>query len=156
MNERQGLKRSRTSRDGYLAWRERAQSFDRMVACYSTTRFFAGQAEPESLSVVRVSPDYFELFAVKPAAGRFPRPEESEPGRNNAAVLSYGFWAGRFSRDPDVIGRSLRLDDSGYTVVGVAPGQFWFPADGTQIWTPFVARAAADSGDRDLTVLARL
>jgi len=59
VNERQGLKRSRTSRDDYLAWRERAQSFDRMVACFSTTRVFAGQAEPESRSVVRVSPDYF-------------------------------------------------------------------------------------------------
>ncbi len=156
LNQRQGLRRSSVSREDFLAWRERSRSFERLVACYSTIRGFSGQGEPRRVRTDRVSSGYFEYFGLTPAAGRFPRPEESEPGRSNVIVLSHGFWTEQFARDPSVIGRSVRLDDAEYTVIGVAPSGFWFPSVRVQLWTPFAERAAAITGPRELLVLGRL
>ncbi|HET9479971.1 MAG TPA: ABC transporter permease, partial [Pyrinomonadaceae bacterium] len=61
--------------------------------------------------------------------------EEDQPGANNVAIVSEGFWQRRYGRDESLVGRSLTLDDKPYTVVGVMPSGFRFPGE-YDIWLP--------------------
>ena len=67
--------------------------------------------------------------------GRALLPEEDEVGSGLVAILSYEYWQSRFAGDPDVVGRTVTLDDAPYTVVGVMPREFYFPAGGNDVWT---------------------
>ncbi|HMI54280.1 MAG TPA: ABC transporter permease, partial [Candidatus Saccharimonadales bacterium] len=97
-------------------------------------------AEPRQISGQMVSANYFELLGLRPASGRFFLPDEdSKPGGNNIAILSYSLWANKFGSDPRVVGRILTLNATPYTVIGVAPhgfkGTFTF-ANAEQVWIP--------------------
>ncbi|MFP3939967.1 MAG: ADOP family duplicated permease [Thermoanaerobaculia bacterium] len=109
-----------------------------------------------------VSASYFETLGVAPAAGRFFRAEENEPGSASVVVLSYGLWQRRFGGEPGVVGRTLELDGRGYRVVGVAPRSLEDPRlshDGApELWRSpprYFATAISRSG-RSLTAIARL
>ena len=72
-----------------------------------------------------VTGNYFSTLGLTPARGRFFLPEEdSTPGAHAVAVMNYGTWQARFAGAPDIIGRTLRLDNVVFTVIGVAPPQF--------------------------------
>ena len=60
---------------------------------------------------------------------------KTSPGKNQVAILSYGFWRSRFAGDPQAVGRTLELNSKKYTVVGVMPADFRFPAQ-AQLWIP--------------------
>lgn len=77
--------------------------------------------EPARLSAVASSAGYFGLVGVRPLLGRGFTPEEDRPGGARTVVLGEAFWRARFRGDPGVIGRTIRLDDKAYTVVGVVP-----------------------------------
>lgn len=79
----------------------------------------------ERVDVELVSASYFDVLGVSPVLGRtFFADDETTPGANPIAVLSYDFWQTRFTGDPNVIGRTLRMNDSAIVVVGVAPPRF--------------------------------
>src|ERR1700681_1582130 len=87
-----------------------------------------------------VSASYFDLLGIRPAAGRFFLPDEdTKPGGNNVAVLSYSLWTNKFGADPNVVGQTLTLNASRYTVIGVArpgfKGTFTF-VNAEEIWIP--------------------
>lgn len=111
------------------------------VACYVPVALtWSGGAEPKQVSGLLVSANYFDVLGVRPAAGRFFFPgEDTKPSGNNVAVISYSLWANKLGGDPGAIGRTLQLNATPYTVIGVAPpgfkGTFTFaPAD--EIWIP--------------------
>jgi len=72
----------------------------------------------------------FEVLGVRPAAGRFFRPEDDRPGQPLTAVLSHRCWQSRFQGDPGILGRSLRLGGRSCQVLGVAPAGFFGPVGG--------------------------
>jgi len=90
------------------------------------------------LSSPRVSPNLFSVLGVQPAMGRGFLPEEQAPGRDQVVVLSQTVWRNLFAADPAILGKQIRLNDAPYTVVGVMPRGFVFPANDTspQIWLP--------------------
>jgi putative ABC transport system permease protein len=109
----------------------------------SQTKFFTGMlvyrrvtvglipdtARPDAGSAVLwgllVSGNYFSLFDVKPALGRTFLPEEDQAlGKSPVAVISYNLWQRAFNGSQDVIGRSIKLNNRVYTVIGVAPKSF--------------------------------
>jgi predicted permease len=97
-------------------------------------------SEPRQIFGQMVSANYFELLGLRPASGRFFLPDEdSKPGGNNIAVVSYSMWANKFGADPNVVGRTLTLNATPYTVIGVAPhgfkGTFTF-GNAEQVWIP--------------------
>jgi predicted permease len=105
-----------------------------------------GIGEPERLTSVPVTENFFALLGVEPAIGRSFTSEECR-GKYSAPpamLLSYGFWRRRFSSDPNVVGRKLMLDNEPVMVVGVLPASFDFAsvfAPGTPIdifipWPP--------------------
>jgi predicted permease len=91
------------------------------------------------LSGVLVTPNLFSLLDVEPLLGRTFLPSEGEPGREHEVLLSESLWRTTFGGDPGVVGRTLRLNDEPYVVVGVMPQRFTFPAreaDQIDVWAP--------------------
>jgi putative ABC transport system permease protein len=95
------------------------------------------QGEPESISVLSVSANLFRVLGVTPSLGRAFRSEEQIPGNQRVVILSNDLWRTRFEADPDVLGRSIRINMRDYEIVGVMPASFTFPTAGIQVWVPF-------------------
>ena len=85
-----------------------------------------GVGEPERLTRVPVSENFFGLLGVQPELGRLFTTEECQWNGPKAVLLSHGLWRRRFSSDPGIVGRPLTLDSEPVTVVGVLPASFDF------------------------------
>jgi predicted permease len=94
-----------------------------------------GAGEAERVSARLVSSDFFSVLDVKPALGRAFAPGEDEPGAGPVAMISADLWQRKFSAAPDVVSKSLTLDDKTYTIVGVIPANFSL-FSGTQVYVP--------------------
>jgi predicted permease len=125
------------------------------LAGYTSPRVLTRQegGAPEVLFAELVTGNYFKTLGLSPSAGRFFVPEEDVPGGPAVAVLNYGSWRTRFGGTPDIIGRTVRLNDIVFTVVGVAPRgfigvnaifgpDFWLPAETTERVWPTQMRGA--------------
>ena len=101
---------------------------------------WSGGAEPRQLQGQMVSASYFDLLGLRPAAGRFFLPDEdTKPGGNNVAVLSYSLWTNKFGANSNVVGQTITLNATSYTIIGVAPhsfkGTFTF-LNAEEVWIP--------------------
>jgi ABC-type lipoprotein release transport system permease subunit len=92
-------------------------------------------ANPELLNGAKVSSGWFDTFDVHPYLGRAFTPEEDQPGAGNEVVLSYRAWKKRFGSDPNIIGRTLMLNNQAYRVVGVMGPSFNWPNQ-AELWVP--------------------
>lgn len=94
--------------------------------------------DPAVVSTVVVTPEIFSLLKVAPLTGRYLFSDDGKTGAAPVVVLSEGLWRNRFGADPTIIGRSIHLDQQGYTVVGIMPAGFRVPVFGAQqeIWIP--------------------
>ncbi len=86
------------------------------------------------VALSEVSPDFLSVLDVDPASGRTFSTDEARSGRR-VAIVSYAFWRGRLAGRSDFGRRPIRLDGEPYTVIGVMPPAYDFPA-GTEIWVP--------------------
>ncbi len=105
---------------------------------YLGDRIVAG-SELERASCQLVSGSYFQLLGVRPFLGSMLGPEDdTAPGGNPVAVVSYPFWAGRLDSDPDAVGSTIRLQDRQYVILGIAPPSFRGHVVGASpdIWVP--------------------
>ncbi len=101
---------------------------------------WSGGAEPKQVLGQLVSANYFDVLGLTPVLGRFFLPDEdSKPGGNNVAVLSYSLWVNKFGSDPNIAGKTLTLNATPYTVIGVGPrgfkGTFIF-GNAEEVWVP--------------------
>ena len=98
-----------------------------------------GSSQPERIVFLTVAPNYLALLGVKPELGRWFDPEDQTPGFTLDVVISNGLWKGAFGGDPHMLGRSLRLDNDVYRVIGVMPAGFQDPGRtpqqrNTELW----------------------
>jgi predicted permease len=136
-----------------LFLQQRAHSFDRITAQRGESPTLLGLGDPEVLGGASVSPGSLELLGMRPVLGRlFNSEEEKLGGASPAIIVSDRIWRERLGADLRAVGRSIRLDDRVYSIVGVAPPGFHFPyiAD---VWLPMQLNAL---DHRDLLVIARL
>ena len=123
----------------YLDYRAQTQTLDGLIA---HTNFFANLSVDGSAELVIgevVSDNYFDVLGVRPAIGRaFTRDELAAPGAAAVAILSHSFWQSRFGGDPGITRRTIRLNGTVYSIIGVAPEKFggMFPAVTAQMWIP--------------------
>jgi predicted permease len=97
---------------------------------------WAGRGEPARIPAVEVSERFFRMLGVYPIRGRtFVSSEESAP-RPDAVILSYQLWKIRCGGDPHILGKTVQLDGRPFTVIGMMPEGFDFPAK-SQLWLPF-------------------
>ena len=101
---------------------------------------WSGGAEPKNVAGQLVTANYFDVLGLTPVAGRFFLPgEDTSPSGNNVAVVSYSLWANKFGSSASLIGSSIILNATPYTVIGVAPRGFKGTASfgsADQIWIP--------------------
>ena len=109
----------------FLDYRESNEVFSDLVV-YRPVKFsLTTEGEPELVNGQLVTGSYFDMLGLRPAAGRFFRPDEDAvPGRNAVVVLGHGLWRRRFGGDPGVVGRTVNLNGRSFTVIGVAPEGF--------------------------------
>jgi len=84
---------------------------------------------PQRLDGAQISATLLPMFGVRPLLGRYFTPDEAEPGHEHVAILGYDLWKNRFAASPDILGKTLNLDDETFTVVGVMPESFRFVWD---------------------------
>ena len=111
----------------YVDIRDRSRSFDGLVAFTETVVGFAAapSAHPRLTMGMLVTGNFFPVMGVDPELGRAFRPEADRvPGRDAVVILGHAFWERQFGADRSVLGRTIRLDGTEFTVIGVAPA--WF------------------------------
>jgi predicted permease len=98
-----------------------------------------GGSQPERIPFLNVAPNYFALLGVKPQLGSAFNPEDHTPGFTLEVLISDGLWKRAFAADPGILGKSLRLDNDLYRVIGVMPADYHDPGRtaeerNTEIW----------------------
>ncbi len=134
-NLKAGFPQFSLSPGNYLDYRDHNRSFTGITAFAGTGLNMAGGSEPERLRGARVSQEFFDVLGRTPMLGRTFTQQENQLGSHHVAILSYGLWQRRFGGARNVLGQTLKLNDELYTVVGVMPADFQFPAR-VEIWTP--------------------
>ncbi len=149
----------------FLSFRNRNHSFADMAAYFAfyeagdSTLDWNGRIE--RLNVLPVSQNFFPLLGVKPEIGRGFNTQECQWNGPKAALLSHGLWVRRFASDPHIVGRTIPLDDSPVTVVGVLPASFDFgavfaPGIQMDLYVPFPLTDETDHWGNTLAVVGRL
>ncbi len=135
----------------YGVWKEQARAFDSLAASWT------GVADLDSEKVPhwRVTASFFPTLGIQPALGRAFAPADDQPGAPNIVLISDELWARRFSRDPAVVGKSIKLDGEPYTVGGVMPHGFEIDGKPAQVYTP-IRRDPASKAYLPVTVYAHL
>src|SRR5499426_3740073 len=142
----------------FVFWREHSESFDGVAAItgIGSGVNLSGGGEPEFVSGVRVSADFFRALGVNPAIGRGFTKEEDSPNGERVTILSHGLWRRRFGADPSITGKSVSINGDPYTVIGVAPEDFRYGDGQLDVLVPMRVDPASSDQGHNYTVLARL
>ena len=154
-----GYPRIEPSPPNYRDWRRMQTTFESIEAFNADTRTVVGAGEPERLVGSSVAGGVFRLLGRQAAMGRTLTEGDVADETNNAVVISDRLWRTKFAADPNVLGRTLTLDDATLSVVGVMPPDFHFPSRGTDYWRALrfgVSGSDSSRGNHYLQVMARL
>ena len=140
----------------FVDWRARSQSFESMSTFRGWSVTLTSADQPLNLNARMVAADYFKVMRVAPLLGREFSADDDQPGASPVTILSQSFWQTQFASDPNIVGKTITLDDRAYTVIGVMPQSFayqgppplWLPI-GPQDWKQRDVRIAGN-------VIARL
>lgn len=124
--------------ENFTDWRAQNTTFQDMALFRVGDYTINGDRGPEHINGREVSAGFFTLLGVQPLLGRDIRPEEDREGSAPVALLSYGLWQRRFGGQEGVLGQTIHLNDRDYTVIGVAPKDFWFYSP-TDVFVPIGA-----------------
>ena len=120
----------------FVDFRTQNQVFENMAAYTDGSFTLTGVDEPAHIVGSSVSASLFDVLGVTPELGRAFLPDEDQP-HHHVVIISHQLWVARFAGDPQVIGRTILLDKSPYTVVGVMPPSFQYPLarQTSTLWT---------------------
>ena len=125
----------------FEAWRERAQSFSGMAAFVDGEMNIADSINPaDRVRGTSVSTNTFALLRQQPLMGRDFAAGEDAPGAPPVVIIGYDLWKHRYGGDAAILGRTLRIAEVTYTIVGVMPAGLRFPID-AQLWRPLLKPA---------------
>ena len=121
----------------------------------------SGHGEPERLSGVPVSENFFQLLGIQPQLGRLFTAAECKWNGPKAVLLSHGFWIRRFGSDPAIVGRSLTINDQPVTVAGVLPASFdlasvFAPGSHFDLYFPFPLSSETNRWGNTMAIVGRL
>jgi len=117
--------------------RDHGQSFESVAAWATDNLNLTGSGNAAQLTIVRVSPNFFDMLGVAPQLGRAFTAEEGRPEGKPVVILGNAFWNTRFHADPSIVGQTIHLDEAACTVVGVLPADARFPFAGpADLFTP--------------------
>jgi putative ABC transport system permease protein len=134
------LKKFWMSPPEYIDIRNEAQSWESIGAWASSGANVATAGEPIRVTSAFVTRSLIDALGVQPAMGRNFTEEEDRKGGPRAALIADGLWRSAFGSDPDIVGKEIQINAQPFTVIGVMPRSFNFPAgsnDPAQVWTSF-------------------
>jgi predicted permease len=164
VNQSENEARAQVSEPDYLEWAAASKRLASMGAYWyspgGSGADLTGNGTPERIQGAYFTPGFFETLRPRAALGRTIRSEEAVVGNDHFVVISDGFWRRRFGGDRTIVGRALTIDGVPYTVVGVMPPEFTFPADRIDFWMP-LSNMGPDAigrqrGSRFMDVIGRL
>jgi putative ABC transport system permease protein len=155
-----GLPEAGVSVPDYLDRRAGVSGFEDSAMYSQASLNMSGDSQPEMIGGLRATPSLFTTLGSRAALGRVFTEADSRPDSPATIVLSYGLWKSRFGEDPSVIGRTIRVNGSPVTVIGVMGQEFYFPSPKIQAWTPFAITPAqredTERGNEFSTMIARM
>ena len=140
----------------FLDWRRETRTFASMAIYRNKDYNVSGTAEAQRLSGYMISTDFFSTLGVNPVLGRTFRTADDEVGAGPVVILGGGFWTRAFGASADVTGKSLVLNGTSYTIVGVIPSSFSFYGQDRDVYTPIGQWNDASFRDRRISVSARV
>ena len=152
----------------YFDIRHGHSGFDAVAIAIGANDNLAGDGiEPERVGCIRMSSNLLPMLGADLALGRLFEADEDLPGRSGTAILSYGTWTRRYGRDPRVVGRTIRLNDQPFEIIGVLSERFTLPrevlptlgvTEDGEILLPLPLGAAArtDRDHEDYNVIGKL
>jgi putative ABC transport system permease protein len=153
--------RNATSLATFQDWRQRSHVFAALVGAHqSDDSVVPHTGKAEKTRALYVSPEFFATLGTQPILGRTFTPEEEKPGGERVAILSYTHWQHWFGGDPNVVGKTLLVNEQVCMVVGVLPAGFsWvFQRIACGLWMPMTLYPDQDTNrdNRGLVAIGRL
>jgi putative ABC transport system permease protein len=143
----------------YIDWGAETSVFESLAVGLGNAAILTDGGDVEQVQAGVVSSSYFEVLGVRPAIGRVFTAAEEDPNAPRTVVLSDALWKRRFGAARDVVGRTVRINDTAHEIIGVMPPGFQPPivAPRAQLWQAFrVNPASASRGAIILRAFARL
>ena len=144
-------------------WKKQSRGFSDLVLVRDGTEYGlsgTGGQLPEKVRASECSWNLFRILGVEPALGRSFAAADDQPSAAATAILSWGLWKRRFGGDPAILNQTIHLDMKSYTVIGVMPAWFAYPAQATQLWTPIYHEEPAETiqalDDHEFVAVGRL
>jgi putative ABC transport system permease protein len=154
-----GLSILEQSTGTYLSYRKSAQSFESIGAYgggIATVTYADPTLAPERVSVSWVTASLLQTLRVRPLRGRLFTDADEQGDTHLVALLSEGFWRTRLGANPNVIGRTLRVDGILTQILGVLPASFAFPGSDVRLWVTFTIPPSQYLGSFNFRAIGRL
>jgi predicted permease len=135
-----GVERDGSSLTNYYERRGHIPAFASVAIYRFGTAIIGEPGSTEREQITQVSPDFFSTLGLGPVIGRAFTEEETTYQTNSVAILSDSFWRQRYSADPSVIGRQIRVDGLSQTIIGVLPPDFRFLSSEARLYFPLASR----------------
>lgn len=136
-NPKENRDRYDVSVGDYFDWRDRSRSFEQLAGFFSSwNATYTAPDVAERLDVGAVSANFLRTLGVRPMLGRDFVDGEDRRDAVPVVLLSHDFWSRQFHEDPSVLGKTIALDGSPYTVIGVMDGDFTFPQARVDVIAP--------------------
>ena len=126
---------SRVADPNFDDFRDQNRSFQAIAKYNDNTASVSGTSQPTRTTVASVSPDFLKVFGVLPILGRDFIAGDAKKGASPAVLVGYGYWKQYLGSSRDLSRSHLKIDGAVYSVIGVLPAGFGFPAD-VNLWLP--------------------
>jgi putative ABC transport system permease protein len=142
----------------YASYRTSARLFESIGAfgVGQATIASGAAAEPERLPGAGVAPSIFSMLRARPLLGRVPVDADEQEGAPPVVVINEAYWRTRLAATPNVLGRTIRVNDIEREIVGVMPASFAFPGSDVRVWMPANVRPGPYLGSFNFRAIGRL
>jgi putative ABC transport system permease protein len=124
---------SRLADPNFDDFRDQSRSFQAIAKYARNVASVSGASQPTRTTVARVSPDFLQVFGIQPILGRDFNASDARKGAGPTVLVSYGYWRRYLGSPQDLSQSYLRIDSTVFSVIGVLPAGFRFPA-GVDLW----------------------
>ena len=134
----------------FIDYRDSTKTLSGFAGFFAFSANLSDEAAAERVQGVRATGNFFDVIGARPRIGRLLEPTDERPGADHVVVLTEPFWLRRFGGDPNIVGRTIRLNSEEYSVAGVLAPGFVMPVRDVEFVLPFAAdqdprRAARNS-----------
>ena len=143
-----GIPRASTGVPDYYDRIERTTVFSHLALLQTNGMTVGEPGRPERITGMAVTPSFFSLLYADAALGRTFTDAEGEPGAADVAIISHGMWQEQYAGAPDVLGRTIRINERPHEIVGVMPRGFEFQQADARVWVPLAFTAEQRADDR--------